>query len=125
MEPDEAKNNAHGFGYTLVVGKRHGLVQWHFNHLDKLSLPRLTSTWADAVVVRHLGVKHGLLGPSYAHARPDETNGKGKEKLLLSIFPILEWLIIVVQHLLIGYYWNVTGDQQKPVHSFSSDFLFD
>lgn len=67
MEPDETKNDAHGFGYTLVVGERHGLVQRDFDHLDKLSLPRLTSAGAHTVVVRHLGVKHGLLGTCYTY----------------------------------------------------------
>lgn len=68
MEPDETKNDAHGFGYTLVVGKRHGLVQRDFDHLDELPLPWLTSTCAHAVVVGHLGVKHGLLGTRYTYA---------------------------------------------------------
>lgn len=43
MEPDEAKNDAHGFGDTLIIGKCHGLVQRDFDHLDKLSLQWLTS----------------------------------------------------------------------------------
>lgn len=73
MEPDETKNDAHGFGDALVVGKRHGLVQWDFDHLDKLSLPRLTSACANTVVVGHLGVKHGLLGAGYTYARPAQT----------------------------------------------------
>lgn len=68
MEPDEAKDDAHGFGYTLVVGERHGLVQRDLDHLDELALPRLTSACAHAVVVGHLGVKHGLLGARYADA---------------------------------------------------------
>lgn len=68
MEPDETKNDAHGFGYTLVVGKRHGLVQRHLHHLDELALLRLAAARAHAVVVGHLGVEHGLLGARYAHA---------------------------------------------------------
>lgn len=70
MEPDETKYDAHGFGYALVVGKRHGLVQRDFDHLDKLSLPWLTSSCAHTVVVGHLGVKHGLLGTCYTYAWP-------------------------------------------------------
>lgn len=89
MEPDEAKNDAHGFGYTLVVGKRHGLVQRDFNHLNKLSLPGLTSTCADAVVIRHLSVKHGLLGTSYTYAWPDEINRKGKTNVAFYISNII------------------------------------
>lgn len=80
MEPDETKNYAHGFGYTLVIGKRHGLVQRDFDHLDKLALPRLTSTCTHAVVIRHLGVKHRLLGARYTDARPV---GGGERKQLL------------------------------------------
>lgn len=70
MEPDETKYDAHGFGYALVVGKRHGLVQRDFDHLDKLSLPWLTSSCAHTVVVGHLGIKHGLLGTCYTYAWP-------------------------------------------------------
>lgn len=73
MEPDETKNDAHGFGDSLVVSKRHGLVQRDFDHLNKLSLPGLTSACAHTVVVGHLGVKHGLLGACYTYARPAQT----------------------------------------------------
>lgn len=68
VEPDEAKNDAHGFGDALVVGERHGLVQRDFDHLDKLPLPGLTSARAHAVVVGDLGIKHGLLGARHADA---------------------------------------------------------
>lgn len=68
VEPDEAKNDPHGFGYALVVGEGHGLVQRNFDHLDQLPLPRLTSARAHAVVVGDLGVKHGLLGTHEAYA---------------------------------------------------------
>lgn len=87
MEPDETKNDAHGFGYTLVVGKRHGLVQRDFDHLDKLSLLWLTSTWADAVVIGHLSVKHGLLGTGYTDTRPGgETKNKKSKRTSSFIF---------------------------------------
>lgn len=68
MEPDETKYDAHGFGDALVVGERHGLVQRDFHHLDELSFLWLTSACAHAVVVGHLGVKHGLLGSCYSYA---------------------------------------------------------
>lgn len=61
MEPDETKNEAQGFGYTFVVGKRHGLVQRDFDDLDEFPLARVASAGAHAVVVGNLGVKHGLL----------------------------------------------------------------
>lgn len=62
MEPDEAKDDAHGFGDTIVVGERHGLVQRDFDHLDQLPLSRLATTCTHTGVVGHLSVKHGLLG---------------------------------------------------------------
>lgn len=68
VEPDEAKNDTHGFGDAFVVGERHGLVQRDFDHLDKLPLPGLTSARAHTVVVGNLGVKHGLLGARHADA---------------------------------------------------------
>lgn len=68
MEPDEAKDDAHGLGDALVVRKRHGLVKRHLDHLDELPLLRLTATLAHAIVVRHLGVEHRLLGPRHADA---------------------------------------------------------
>lgn len=68
MEPDEAKNDPHGFGDALVVGEGHGLVQRYLHHLDQLALARLASARAHAVVVGDLGVKHGLLGTCDAHA---------------------------------------------------------
>lgn len=84
MEPDETKNDAHGFGYTFVVGKRHGLVQRDFDDLDKLPLAGLASTGTHAVVVGHLRVKHCLLRTRYTHAWPVE--GKRNENLYFYLF---------------------------------------
>lgn len=75
MEPYEAKDDAHGFGNALVVGKGHGFVQGNFDHLNELALPRLTSARAHAIVVGYLGVKHGLLGPRDSHAGPGDKRG--------------------------------------------------
>lgn len=68
VEPDEAKNDTHGFGNALVVGERHGLVQRNLDHFDKLPLSGLTSTRAHTVVIGNLGVKHGLLGAGHTDA---------------------------------------------------------
>lgn len=68
VEPDEAKNDPHGFGYTLVVGEGHGLVQRDFDDLDQFPLARLASARAHAVVVGDFGVKHGLLGTRDSYA---------------------------------------------------------
>lgn len=112
MEPDETKNDAHGFGYTLVVSKRHGLVQRDFDHLDKLSLLWLTSTWADAVVIGHLSVKHGLLGTSYTYTRPGgETKIKNLKGHLLSFLNRDECLVLVLQ-----YQHNTLRDQNKELN---------
>lgn len=70
VEPDEAKNDTHGFGDALVVGERHGLVQRDFDHLDKLPLPGLTSARAHTVVIGNLRVEHGLLSACHADAWP-------------------------------------------------------
>lgn len=68
VEPDEAEDDAHGLGDALVIGKGHGLMEGHFDHFDHLPLLRQASALAHAVLVRHLGVEHGLLGSCHTFA---------------------------------------------------------
>lgn len=70
VEPDEAKNDAHCFGDALVEDEGHRFVQRDFDHLDQFSLLGFTSSLSYAMLVGHLGVKHGLLGSGHTDARP-------------------------------------------------------